>query len=153
MLHRIGVWGNRRVLITLAVVSYALLTGCGGGGGSTGGGSTDTTGGTTNGGSTSGSRSISGKLTNALTGAPLVGVTVSAAGKSTTTTSDGSYTLTGLPDTGTITVSYTISGYTTVSQDVTDTTVPISVAMQPSSGSIGNVTQPPPPPNFDALAR
>ena len=98
----------------------------------------------------SGSGTITGLLTDA-TGAGLGGATVTVGGGvnpvTTTTLTEGTvgqYTLTGLPDPGTYTVTFTLAGYADqtvpLTLPATSATLP-TVAMQKSGGSIGGVVR------------
>ncbi len=79
-------------------------------------------------------------------------MTVASSGQTTTTTATGDYTLSSLPDTGTLTITFTAGGFSTQAIDVANTAqATLNVSMQPSGGTIGDVTQPPPPPDFDSL--
>ncbi len=138
-----ALWTRRAVVATGLAV---LVAGCGSGGGGDGGG------GGGGGGGINYTRIITGIITNALTGNPVAGASVSASGQTTTTSTTGQYTLNNLPDTGTITISVTAAGYQNAAVDVTDTTLTVqNLQLQPSGGSVGDVTQPPAPPDFDAL--
>ncbi|NLO05588.1 MAG: carboxypeptidase-like regulatory domain-containing protein [candidate division WS1 bacterium] len=68
-------------VIAAAVVAALLITGCGGGGGGT----------------SAATGQISGTILYAATGGALGGIHVSAGGVSTTTASDGSFVLRGVP--------------------------------------------------------
>lgn len=106
-----------------------------------------------NGGDGSGERVLTGQVTNSLTGQPVAGVTVSAAGQTATTAADGTFTLTGLPETGALTVTFTGENYSTTSVDVTDPSqAHLNVQQVPTIGG-GTISQPPPPPDFDALTQ
>lgn len=94
-------------------------------------------------------RAISGRVTNASTGNAIAGATVSGHGRSATTDASGNYTLTNLPDTGTLTLSASAAGFDTAAVDITSTTQTAQdFALVPSSGGF-DVSQPPPPPVFD----
>jgi hypothetical protein len=93
---------------------------------------------------TSGTNSgnISGKITDMLTGNPLVGTTVSAGGKSATTNSSGNYTLSGATP-GEITFSTNASGYENISIVCNSSTINIGLLAENRSpmGTIsGKVT-------------
>jgi len=97
-------------------------------------------------------RVISGRVTNALTGLPLAGVTVSSSGRSTTTGPDGTYRLTQLPRTGAVTLTFAASGFSTRTVTVTDPAqTTVDVNWPPAGGSVDAGTQPPTPPDLDAL--
>jgi hypothetical protein len=64
--------------------------------------------------------SVTGKVTDASTGDPVAGATVSTAGLSVTTGSDGSYTLSWLPA-GTVQLSVSAYGYQSQNQSITVT--------------------------------
>ncbi len=127
--------GRGGALAAAVVLMFALVA-CGGGGG---------------GGGTGGTRDISGKVVDASTLTALPGVTVSSSGKTTISLQDGSFLLQGLPTTALI-VTFQLTGYDNSTAQVNDaTTTVVNVQMAHSGGSLGNVTQPPPPPDFDAL--
>ncbi len=95
-------------LLCLVGVSSALcLSGCGGGGG---GGSS----------SSSSTASVSGTLINSTTQQPLSGVTVEVQGasNSTTSASNGTFTLTGVSD-GSVTLVFTSGGSTIATDGIT----------------------------------
>jgi hypothetical protein len=84
---------------------------------------------------------VSGVVTDAVTGSPVAGATVSYLGGSTTTDSGGLYTLASLPD-GNTTVTATHAGYTDQSAVVvitTGSTIEQDFALAPLPGSIGGV--------------
>ena len=154
MAERFGAKLTRRGMILMASLAVVALAACGGNGGGGGDGGGGDGGGGGGGGGTTTNRTISGRVTNALTGLGIAGVTVASSGRTTTTTADGNYTLASLPDTGTLTLTFTAAGFTTQAIDVTNTSqATLNVSMQPSGGTIGDVTQPPPPPDFDSLTR
>ncbi len=143
--------GRGGALAAAVVLMFALVAcgGGGGGGGDTGGGGDGGGGG--GGGGTGGTRDISGKVVDASTLTALPGVTVSSSGKTTISLQDGSFLLQGLPTTALI-VTFQLTGYDNSTAQVNDaTTTVVNVQMAHSGGSLGNVTQPPPPPDFDAL--
>jgi len=84
---------------------------------------------------------ITGTVTDAETTNPIEGATVTADGYSTTTASDGTYTLAGLPvDSYTVTASAT--GYESASQEVTvsaDTTTTVDFALSPTTTPTGTM--------------
>jgi large repetitive protein len=80
---------------------------------------------------------LSGTATSIDTGAVLAGVHISAGGKSTTTDSDGNYSLTGLT-VGTVTGSASLSGYATVTKSITLVTG--QNTWNPQLTDLGNVT-------------
>ncbi|MEP6753182.1 MAG: carboxypeptidase regulatory-like domain-containing protein [Candidatus Dormiibacterota bacterium] len=84
---------------------------------------------------------VSGVVTDALTGSTVAGATVSYLGGSTTTDSGGIYTLASLPD-GNTTVTASHAGYTDQSAVVvitTGSTIQQDFALAPLQGSIGGV--------------
>jgi hypothetical protein len=88
--------------------------------------------------------SVTGTVTDASAGDPIAGATVSTAGLSVTTGSDGSYTLSGLPA-GTVPVTVSAYGYQSGTQTVTvtasqTTTLNISLAGLPHETVSGTVT-------------
>jgi hypothetical protein len=88
------------------------------------------------------SGSISGKITDMLTGNPLIGASVSAGGKSATTNSSGNYTLSGVTP-GTVTFSTNASGYEDISIVCNSSTINIGLLAENRSpmGTIsGKVT-------------
>lgn len=132
-----------RGALVAAVVAAVALIGCGSGGGG-GGGTTPPPGGDTN------TRSLTGVVRDA-NGQPVSGVTVSAAGQTTTTAADGSWQLNNLPSTTNVTVTFSGTGFQTQSIVVptTDSTPVQNVTLPPSGSGFDNISQPPPPPNFD----
>mgnify|MGYP000926550367 CR=1 FL=1 len=119
----------------VAVVAGCGSSGSGGGGGGGGGGTTNT-------------RTISGVITNAYTSAVISGATVAASGRTTSTDANGAYTLTQLPNTGSITITASKTGFTSNSVVVTNTSqAQANIALSPTGGV--DVTQPPSPPVFD----
>ena len=129
-----------RLVKRLALAALvAVVAGCGssgtGGGGNGGGGNNNT-------------RTISGVITNAYTSAVVSGATVSASGRSDVTDANGAYTLTQLPNTGSITITASKTGFTSNSVVVTNTAqAQANIALSPTGGV--DVTQPPSPPVFD----
>lgn len=84
---------------------------------------------------------IAGTVTDAATGSAVSGATVAVAGKTTTTASDGSYTITGIAG-GTYTMTVTASGYQTWSSSVTvtnGTTTTVDVALTPATSGETNL--------------
>lgn len=110
--------GRRFWLLDLMVVSFlVLLVGCGGGGG----GTTDTgTGGVTTGGVTaaSGVGTIAGVVVDGSSGQAITGAVVTAAGRTVTTQTDGSYSIAQVPS-GTVQVVASASGFGAKSAVVT----------------------------------
>jgi hypothetical protein len=93
---------------------------------------------------TSGTNSgtISGKITDMLTGNPLVGTTVSAGSKSATTNSSGNYTLSGVTP-GEVTFSTNASGYEDISIVCNSSTINIGLLAEvrsPTGTISGKVT-------------
>jgi Carboxypeptidase regulatory-like domain len=88
--------------------------------------------------------SVTGTVTDASTGDPIAGATVSTAGLSVTAGSDGKYTLSGLPA-GTVSLTFSAYGYQSSTQTVTVTasqtaTLNISLTGLPHETLSGTVT-------------
>lgn len=86
-----------------AVAVAALLTGCGGDGG---------------GGPSGGSATLSGTVTNAITGTALAGATVSVGAVQATTNASGGYSLSGMPE-GTVALRAVLAGFADYEASVT----------------------------------
>lgn len=83
---------------------------------------------------------VAGTVTDSSTGAPVAGATVSVAGKSATTGSDGKYSITGVTG-GTYTLTVTATGYQSWSSSVTvvnGSTVTLNAALTPTSTGGGS---------------
>jgi len=84
---------------------------------------------------------LTGTVTNASSGAPVAGATVSVAGKTATTASDGSYAISGIAG-GAYTMTVSAAGYQTWSSTVTVTngiTTTVNVALMPSASGGTNL--------------
>ncbi|MCC6443413.1 MAG: hypothetical protein IT210_08145 [Armatimonadetes bacterium] len=140
---------TRSLAALAACCLVAAVGGCGGGGG--GGGDMVVQG-----------ASIKGKVINAATDGPAVGVAVSAGGKQATTAVDGTFRLTAVPinttrvqvsDPGNrfyvFNASQTVGGATTA-VDPTNIVVLLQANQEADIGVIGlyDKNGPPPPPNF-----
>jgi phosphatidylinositol-3-phosphatase len=91
---------------------------------------------------TSATGTISGHVTNSSTGAALAGATLSYSGGSTTTDSSGNYTLSNVA-TGTVSVTASVSGFTSQTGSVTVTsgdTSTLNFSLAPSSSSPGTIS-------------
>lgn len=139
--------GTARIVITTPETKTSTLTITG----QAGSASVDVaaSGGTTSG----GNETLSGTITAASSGNPVSGAVISAAGKDTTSTTTGSYSLTGLPA-GSVQVTVTATGFTTSVNTVGITaggTNTHNVTLTSSGSGNVDITQPPPPPDFDTL--
>ena len=115
---------SRLIMGLGALLGLAIMAGCGGSSSSTPPG---------------GNAVLNGRVLDAA-GKPVPGVRITVAGRTATTDANGNYRLTGLPNTGTWSVSASKAGYQTFNTTVPAGTSSLPITLVPGTGATATLT-------------